>query len=427
MRAILALLLLLAGSAARAQCPPAYDWSGFYPPAILDRVARLTAPDLQSNFDQFMLPRLTDQQRRALAGVGLDFSQREYPEHPLNFYAARGGKIVLPLSSVRLVTDLTLAVAWLNRHRLPEKKVFDYAAMLAYRGPAPDGARALPLAALGVPETAASEADVGDLFQKVLVDTMVFIMAHEMGHLFHNHQANVSAAQSRLQESEADAFAVELMGRMGVPPIGISYYFTMATPFECPARSTHPLTGERVNRLAATLRDNAALFVRDKPSPQHERQLIDAIAQELDVLARLLDDPDIRESTRLIGQSSRVTDFSGANASANVPRTPDPGIARQTFDGNYVGQWIDAKGTALDFRMTLRRTGATVRGNYEFGMGTAELEGNVESDQLDYAWRWGKDYFGRGKLTSLGNGDLQGTWGYTKRFDGGGTLSATPR
>ncbi len=425
MRAILALLLLLTASAARAQCPPAYDWSGFYPPAILDRVARLTAPDLQSNFDQFMLPRLTDQQRRVLAGVSLDFGQREYPGHPLNFYAARGGRIVLPLSSVRLVTDLTLALAWMNRHRVPEKKVFDYAAMLAYRGPAPDGVRALPLAALGVPDNAITEAEVGDLFQKLLIDTMVFIVAHEMGHLFHNHQANVDAARSRLQESEADAFAVELMGRMGMPPVGISFYFTLATPFECPARSTHPLTGERVTRLAATLRDNAALFARDKPSPQHERQLIDSIGRELEGLARLLDDPDIRESTRLIGQSSKVADFSGASASAAVPGARPPGIVHQAFDGSYVGQWADAT-AALDFRMTLRRQGEIVRGNYDFGMGAAELEGTVEGDRLDFAWRWGKDYFGRGRMTSLANGQLQGTWGYGRRFEGG-TINATPR
>jgi hypothetical protein len=410
MRAILALLLLLTASAARAQCPPGYDWSGFYPPAILDRTARLTAPDLQSNFDQFMLPRLTEQQRRVLTGVSLDFGQREYSAHPLNFYAARGGRIVLPLSSVRMVTDLSLALAWMNRHRLPERKVFDYAAMLAYRGPAPDGVRALPLATLGVPENAASEAEVGDLFQKVLVDTMVFIVAHEMGHLFHNHQANVDAAQSRLQESEADAFAVELMGRMGMPPVGISFYFTVVTPFECPARSTHPLTGERITRLAATLRDNAALFARDKPSPQHERQLIESIGRELEGLARLLDDPDIRESTRLIGQSSKVADFSGASASAAVPGAPAPGTVHQAFDGFYVGQWADAK-AALDFRMTLRRQGEIVRGNYDFGMGTAELEGTVAGDQLDFAWRWGKDYFGRGRMRSLANGQIQGTWG----------------
>ncbi len=293
-------------------------------------------------------------------------------------------------------------------------------------GPTPDGVRALPLVALGVPENAASEADVGDLFQKLLIDTTIFIMAHEMGHLFHNHQPNVSPAQSRLQESQADAFAVELMGRMGAPPVGISYYFTMVTPFECPARSTHPLTGERVNRLAATLRDNAALFVRDKPSPQREQQLIESTARELEVLARLLDDPGIRESTRLIGQSSKVADFSGASASSAVPGMPTPGTVRQAFDGSYVGQWADAT-AALDFRMTLRRQGQIVRGNYEFGMGVAELEGTVTGDQLDFAWRWGNDYLGRGRMKSLANGQLQGTWGYALRFEGGGTMNATPQ
>ncbi|HSS86402.1 MAG TPA: hypothetical protein VLL30_21815, partial [Reyranella sp.] len=168
-----------------------------------------------------------------------------------------------------------------------------------------------------------------------------------------------------------------------------------------------------------------ALFARDKPSPQHERELIEAIGRELEGLARLLDDPDIRESTRLIGQSSKVADFSGASASSTVPAVPTPGTVHRAFDGSYVGQWADAT-AALDFRMTLRRQGQIVRGNYEFGMGAAELEGTVEGDQLDFAWRWGKDYFGRGKLKSLANGQLQGTWGYGHRFEGG-TLNATPQ
>ena len=115
MRATLTLLLILVGWPAGAQCPPAYDWSGFYPSAILDRVIERTAPGLRSNFEQVMLPRLSDQERRALGAATLDLEQREYPAHPLNFYAAQGGKVVLPLSSVRMASDLMLAVAWLNR------------------------------------------------------------------------------------------------------------------------------------------------------------------------------------------------------------------------------------------------------------------------------------------------------------------------
>ena len=67
-----------------------------------------------------------------------------------------------------------------------------------------------------------------------------------------------------------------------------------------------------------------------------------------------------------------------------------------------------------------------MRGQYDFGMGVAELEGIVAGDQLDYAWRWGNDYFGRGRLKSAADGRLQGTWGYGRRFEGG-TIDALPR
>lgn len=422
MRTALALLLVVIGLPARAQCPPAYDWSGFYPPAILDRVIQRTAPGLRSNFDQVMLPQLSDQERRQLGAVTLDLDQREYPAHPMNFYAARGGRVVLPLSSVRLVSDLTMAVAWLNRHRQPEKKVFDYAAMLAFRGPAPDGVRKPPLAALGIPDGAQDDPEVDGLFQKLYGDTMVFIMAHELGHIFHGHSANVSVEQSRRQESEADSFAIELMARMHAPPVGIVFYFNMVAPFDCPERSTHPMSGQRIDRLTAALRSNARLFAADKPSPQRELLLIESVAQGLGQVAKLLDDPDIREAMRRTGRSSSVADFAAAaTPGTSVPRT------LQAFDGGYVGQWIDSKGTAIDFRMTLRRQGQTVHGKYEFGIGTADLEGTVSGDQLDYAWRWGNDYFGRGRLRSEADGRLQGTWGYTQRNEGGGTLTATPR
>ena len=424
MGTFLTVLLLVTGiAAARAQCPPAFDWSGFYPSAILDRVAQRSAPGLRSNFEQVILPRLTDQERRVLRNVRLDLSQREYPQHPLNFYAARDGLVVLPLSSIRLVSDLTLALAWLNRNRLPEKRVFDYAAMLAYRGPAPDGVRAQPLSVLGIPADADSDPAVEGLYQKMFGSTMVFVMAHETGHLFHGHRAGVSAAQSRIQESEADAFAVDLMARIGAAPIGVSFYFLMAAPFECPGSSTHPLSGERVTRLARAITDNASVFARDKPTPTHERQLIEGIAAELRKVAPLVDDPDVRAATRQVGMSSKVADFASSTSPGQGRQTAE----RQAFDGSYSGQWTDAKGTTLDISMVLTRQGRIVRGKYEFGLGSVELEGTVDGDQLNYAWRWGSEYFGRGRLGSTAGGRLQGTWGYTQRSEGGGTLVATPR
>jgi hypothetical protein len=406
----------------QSQCPPSFDWSGFYPPEVLDRVAQRSAPGLRANFDEVLLPRLTDRERGALRDARLDLGQREYKDHPLNFYAARGGLVVLPLSSIRLVSDLSLALAWLNRHRLPEKRVFDYAAMLAWRGPTPDGARALPLSVLGVPEDADSDPAVENLYQKILGSIMVFVMAHETGHLFYDHRADVDAARSRLQEGEADAFAVDLMARIGAAPVGVSFYFLMAAPFECPGRSTHPLSGERVARTARAIIDNAAVFARDKPDPARERQLIGAIAGKLQEVSALVDDPDVREATRQVGQSSSVAGFA-----ASASPGPGQAVARQAFDGSYSGQWADAKGTVLEIGMVLKREGQVVRGTYDFGLGTVELDGTVDGDRLDYSWRWGSEYFGRGRLVSGAGGALEGTWGYTRSIEGGGTLTASPR
>jgi len=416
-RTLLALLLLLVGSAAaRAQCPPVFDWRGFYPPATLDRVARLTAPDLRANFEEVMLPRLTDQERRALGNAHLDFGEREYRDHPLNFYAAEGGRIVMPLASIRLVRDLMLALAWSSRNGMPERRIFDYAAMLAWRGPAPDGVRVPPLVALGVPEDADSDPAVAALFQKMYGATLVFIMAHEAGHLFHRHRGGVVDAQSRQQETEADTFAIDLMARIGAAPVGVSLYFMMAAPFECTVRSTHPLSGTRIRRLADAILGNAALFSRDKPSPAREMELMKSIAADLATVATLLDDPDVRAASRLIGLSSSVASFA-----ATKEREP----ARQAFDGAYKGHWTDAKGMSLEIQMMLQRQQQTVRGKYQFGLGAAELEGIVTGDQLDFAWRWGSDYFGRGRLRATADGRLEGTWGYTQRVEGGGSLSVT--
>jgi hypothetical protein len=428
--ALVSLLLAMATGTASAQspgavsapCAPLFDWRGFYPPEVLDRVAQRSAPGLRENFDEVLLPRLTDRERGALRDARLDLSQREYKDHPLNFYAARGGLVVLPLSSVRLVSDLSLALAWLNRHRLPEKRVFDYAAMLAWRGPTPDGVQALPLGVLGVPDNADSDPAIDGLYQKIMGSIMVFVMAHETGHLFHGHRADVDAAQSRLQESEADAFAIDLMARIGAAPVGISFYFLMAAPFECPGRSTHPLSGERVARAARAIVDNAAVFARDKPDPARERQLIGAIAGKLQEVSALVDDPDVREATRHVGQSSSVASFA-----ASASPAPGQAVARQAFDGSYSGKWADAKGTVLEIGMVLKREGQVVHGTYDFGMGPVELDGAVNGDHLDYSWRWGSEYFGRGRLVSGAGGELEGTWGYTRSIEGGGTLTATPR
>jgi len=120
--------------------------------------------------------------------------------------------------------------------------------------------------------------------------------------------------------------------------------------------------------VARAIVDNAAVFARDKPDPARERQLIGAVAGKLQEVSALIDDPDVREAMRRVGQSSSVASFA-------TSASPAPGqtVARQAFDGSYSGQWADAKGTVLEIGMVLTREGQIVRGTYDFGLGTVEL------------------------------------------------------
>jgi len=76
----------------------------------------------------------------------------------------------------------------------------------------------------------------------------------------------------------------------------------------------------------------------------------------------------------------------------------------------------------LDVLMSLTRQGDSVRGSYNFGVGTVTIEGVVTGNTLSYNWRWGTDYFGKGLLKLEAAGEaITGTWGYTRNEAGAGT------
>jgi len=167
---VLASLLLavaIGTASAQSPCAPLFDWRGFYPPEVLDRVAQRSAPGMRDNFDEVLLPRLTDRERSVLRDARLDLSQREYKDHPLNFYAARGGLVVLPLSSVRLVSDLSLALAWLNRHGLPRSACSTIRDAGLSRAHAGRRAGAAAQRA-GRPQDADSDPAIDSLYQKIV-------------------------------------------------------------------------------------------------------------------------------------------------------------------------------------------------------------------------------------------------------------------
>jgi hypothetical protein len=267
---LLPLALLLLPADARAQ-----DWAGFYDRQTLVYWHGQTPPGIEENFREVVWPKLLPDEKRKLSRVTLDFPLED-ARQLMNFYAVWGGgkqTITLPISSIRFLADIALAEAWLGVSGYSTDPVTDYLAMLKYQWPDRlAGRRYRPREALGIPDDATANPRVERRFQRDFGTAIVFVLGHELGHLYHQHGMNVSLERSRQQEEEADRFAMELMRRIGEPPVGMVLFFRILAhlaPYtsdpDYPARraaATHPVASARLRAIAAGIETNVADFSR---------------------------------------------------------------------------------------------------------------------------------------------------------------------
>lgn len=432
---LLLLVLLFLSSEARAQGWASFGeqkrWAGFYDQKTLVYWQGQIPPGVEENFREVVWPKLTSEEKRALGQVTLDFPVEE-PKHPMNFYAVtRGGKqtITLPISSMRFFGDIALAYAWLNESGYSIDPVTDYLAMLKYQWPdGLVGRQYRPLDALGVPKNATANPRVERQFQRIFGTAIVFVLGHELGHLYHQHKMNVSPEHSRQQEEEADRFAMQIMRRVGDAPVGIMQFFSVLAHFapytsdpDYPARratATHPVSSSRLQAVAAGIETNAADFSRTGTSTE----TLVKIAGEVRKFANIFDSEGVQDLIRSKGLSVKPEQL-GPRKPGAVAAAPDvAGLTTMPFSGLYRGKWLDTKGTDLDVEMILTRQGDVVRGRYHFDAGTVTIEGFVSDNTLFYNWRWGTEYFGKGVLKpDVSSHELIGTWGYTRAESGAGT------
>ena len=410
----------------------AQGWAGFYDRKTLAYWQEQTPPGVEENFREVVWPKLTPEEKRVLGRVLLDFPLED-ASHPMNFYAVASGAkktITLPISSMRFLGDVALAYAWLNDSGYSVDPVTDYLAMLKYQWPdGLAGRRYRPREALGIPDNATATARVGRQFQRIFGTAIVFVLGHELGHLYHQHRTDVSPERSRQQEEEADRFGMELMRRIGDAPTGMVQFFyilALLEPYQSdpgyPARrvtATHPVTSSRLRAIAAGVETNAADFSRTGTAPA----ALAKIAGDVRTIARNFDDPGVQELIRQKGLSAKPELLGPRKPGASAAATPPAaGPSTLPFSGRYRGKWLNTKGTDFDVEMGLTRHGDAVRGSYSFGAGTVTIEGTVSSNALFYNWKWGTDYFGKGVLKPDASGrELTGTWGYTQADSGGGT------
>jgi hypothetical protein len=237
----------------------------------------------QQNFEMLLSQGLDEREKRQAAGARLEMPLRGQYKDLMEFYA-EGKTVVMPVLSLKFLSDILLANAWLYVNGYDPRTVDDYVAMLKYSQPSrfPGGRFPQPLDALGIPQEATvvpqTDPRVRNAYFGTLLVASGFIMAHELGHVVLGHTVTPASTLARrlANERAADAFALRALSRIRTDTDAMMMYFTMTlawTPTfaDFPSRAAyeqyltevadHPMTGDRIQAIGMEVYNNPRLFL----------------------------------------------------------------------------------------------------------------------------------------------------------------------
>ena len=437
MKAIL-LSVVLALTSQAAESP----FGQLYDEATLKKWQSSFEEDLVWNFRNAILPALTRDEKRALSGVKIEVPLRGKNEGLFEFYAD-GEKVVMPALALRFFGDLSMAYAWLNKNNYNVGTVQQYVGMLTYR-PAKDfsGSRyPRPYDALQIPSNARDDASVLNTMEETFTQAMIFILCHELGHIYYHHPGyiGISMSEARANETEADKFAIEVMRRLHKVPAGAMFWFATATCAERHRASfatdeqyqedlrdrTHPLTAERIEALAAAIDEAAPDFALGYRDPTKGLVQTHYVASEVRKIGQVLRDEDVHGLFRQQSMTTEVkmlaprreTAFTAAASAESFPNEAFSGIFRSAYSSYQSGE-------AIDLWLILRRKGDRVTGDYTYGVRAGRVSGVVlRGKLLKLEWTEGSS---SGKATMVWGGDdksFAGVWGNGDSEVNGGVWS----
>jgi IrrE N-terminal-like domain len=432
MQKSLALALALmcgAGVAALAQ-----NVSRLYPREKLEADAARSGQQIRDEYHETILPQLTEEERSALNAIKIEFPLSGPNGDPFEFYTD-GSTIYLPALSLRFYADLCVANAWLNAHGYDGTTVRDYVGVL-FREAALSPRAPLPpiFRALGVPDTARDEAAIKNRADRNFGNTIVFLLAHELGHVLKKHRIDVrDPAQRRAQEIEADAFAIEVMRRMGQLPLGLEFWFDVerirhVAPLKFPTESEwqnylaslrHPVSKERLEALADAIQKAPESFACIQTNPALWTGRSKMFAQMFRLAAPFAANPIAR-----VAEYSRVRELRLADLKPRKAAFTVPGInteMQEDFNGLFrVRRTAQTGSDEID--LLLLRDGDGVRDAYMKSNVSGSIEGKITDEVLHFTWTEGNAR-GRGQAESQGD-TFRGTWGVGEAEQGAGEFNA---
>jgi hypothetical protein len=383
------IFLVLAYGQAAAQA----DFSSLYDEKTLSEWQAIYQEDVPALYRDDILPYLTPEQRASLSDVKFEFP-RIGPQKGVFEYYASGRTITMPVVSLRFLRDLCLAYGWLQANGHDVSTVQQYVGMIHTR-PASDfkdGRYPLPLDALGIPANAKENALAQDVLSKCMTTNTFFILAHELAHIHFQHPGNnnVDARLSRINESDADGFALDMMKRKKLIPFGLVLFFGCTScseahradfpdqqAFELAYRKrTHPLSAERLDNIATLLKDSAPAFAEGQLVPSAAISRLTSMSSEISKISEALKSENAH---RLMRQMHLTTD------PLKLAPRPAGSIAKEPFSGNYQCTITAATGSKT-FRIQFLRSGANVIAELKDEGGITRIMGTVQGSKLTAQW-----------------------------------------
>jgi hypothetical protein len=182
---------------------------------------------------------------------------------------------------------------------------------------------------------------------------VVFILCHELGHIFYKHlgsESDIASEESRQDEEEADSFAVDVMRRIGEAPVGMTTYFMSSAHLESNRwdfpnekkyqealqRATHPLTAHRLSALATKIKKSAADFARNERDPSTTIQVLGYVATQISLIGNFLEDEEVQQAIALAGAATDLSSLAPRHRGEFPVLARKSSVKageRQTFDG----------------------------------------------------------------------------------------------
>jgi hypothetical protein len=294
----------------------AKDFTAIYSEQAIKSAKKIYEKNLISIWTEDLIVKLPASYRENASAISLNLPLYGKRAEPIEYYAKpREREVTIPIFSVKFYDDICIAYAYMAKHKCDSGVISDYVGMLRYQDPdnLPNRRFPPPLGALGLPPNPLDDSWVYKTSGNSLKSSIYFLMAHEMAHVLYSHRSYdlITAVEAQAQEIQADGFALEIMARIGVPPAAMAFFFSVASRFEAAPgdfatlsgfenylrrHSTHPLTSERLNKVASHIRKNAEAFIRLEKAISKAQMI--KIAQDIEKIAQTLNDRAIREYQR---------------------------------------------------------------------------------------------------------------------------------